>query len=96
MLALSARIHRANQRRSARPAASLLDELRSKVELTVATTPVVHRLDAAAIERARRHMKGGGTLDEACALAEPRFREMDDFMQQVFRQAIEASVKTPR
>jgi hypothetical protein len=44
-------------------------------------------IDAASLERARRHVAGGGTLEEACALIDPRYQEMSGWSKDVFKRA---------
>jgi hypothetical protein len=80
------------RRLSGRAEPGLLDQLRSKIQFTVQSSPDVRFVDAAALERARRHMAAGGTLDEACALIDPRYRQMSGWKQSVFCKAVEMAL----
>ena len=61
---------------------------RPEFRFTLETEPEVHSIDQEAIERAARHLDSGGTLDEACALMDPRYRSMNPMIQKVFKKAV--------
>ncbi|MGH8509801.1 MAG: hypothetical protein ACREVH_13965 [Gammaproteobacteria bacterium] len=97
MLGLSTQISRTKRRlrgRSSEP--TLVDELRSKVQINVQSVPDVGFIDAASLDRARRHVSCGGTLDEACALVDPRYQRMSGWSKDVFRRAVEMSLGSSR
>jgi hypothetical protein len=73
---------------------SYFDELRSKVRVfEVETEPQMHHLGADALERARRHVAAGGSLEDACAAADPRYSQLPPWAQKAFRKAIEMALR---
>lgn len=95
MLALTLQISKTHQRlRSNSGGPNLIEQLRSKVQVHVQSAPPeVGFIDAASIERARRHVAGGGTLDEACALVDARYQQMTGWSKDVFRKAVEMTLE---
>jgi hypothetical protein len=91
-LALTAQIRATMRRLEGRSEPSLFDQLRSKLQINVQSSPDVGFIDAASLERARRHVAGGGTLEEACALVDPRYQQMSGWSKDVFRRAVAMSL----
>jgi len=67
--------------------------LRSKINVTVESSPQVHFVDDAALDRAQRHLDGGGSMDEACAALDPRYRAMNGIVRSVFKKAVETALE---
>jgi hypothetical protein len=78
------------------PPPDMLSGMRSRINVTFQSSPQVQFIDDQALTRAQQHLSGGGSLDDACALVEPRYRSMNGVMQQVFRKAIEAALEQRR
>jgi hypothetical protein len=72
---------------------TLADQLGSKVQINVQSSSDVGFIDAASLQRARRHLAGGGTLEEACALVDPGYQQMSGWKKEVFRKAVERSLE---
>jgi hypothetical protein len=70
------------------PPPDFLTGMRSRININVQTAPQVQFLDNQALDRAQRHLDAGGTLDEACALADPRYRSMTGMMRTLFQTAL--------
>jgi hypothetical protein len=94
-LGLTTQISRTKRRIGGRPSGpTLVDQLRSKVQINVRTAPPdVGFIDAASLDRARQHVAGGGTLEEACALVDPRYQQMTGWSKDMFRRAVEMSLE---
>lgn len=89
MLALTNQIVGTKHRLRRRPAGpTLIDQLGSKLRVSVQSAPSVGFIDVASLERARLHLAGGGTLDEACALVDPRYPQMSGWSKDAFRRAV--------
>jgi hypothetical protein len=71
----------------------LFDQLRSKIDVNVRSEPQTFSLGTEAIERARRHVAAGGTLDEACRLADPRYESLGPWAKTAFRKALEMALR---
>lgn len=70
-----------------------LEALRSKIDIRVESEPELAIVDEAALARARQHVAAGGSLDEACELVHPRYRELGGWARSAFRSAIEAALR---
>lgn len=94
-LSLTTQISRTKQRLGGRASGpTLVDQLRSKVQINVQTAPPdVGFIDAASLDRARQHVAGGGSLEEACALVDPRYQQMTGWPKDMFRRAVEMSLE---
>lgn len=92
VLGLISQISATWQRLRRRSEPGVLEQLRPRMQITVESSPDVRVIDAAALERARRHLDGGGTVDEACALVDPRYEQMSGWSRNMFRKAIEMSL----
>lgn len=96
-LSILAKLAGIRRRLDVRPDPELRDmftQLRSKVQIDVQSEPHVTKIDAATLERARNHVARGGTLDEACAIMDPRYSEMTGWARDAFRHAVEAALKS--
>jgi hypothetical protein len=97
MLWASAQLRSIHRRLHPRPDPDdVLEALRSKVNVQVESSPQVRFVDNEALDRAENHLKPGGTLDEACALMDPRYGAMSGTMQKLFRTAVEAAIEQRR
>ncbi len=79
-----------------RAAGGLAGLLRDRIQIQIQSAPQVEFVDDAALDRAQRHLDAGGSLDDACAAADPRYREMHPMIQGVFRKAVEVSLEHRR
>jgi hypothetical protein len=78
------------------PPPDMVSGIRPRINISYQSSPQVQFLDDAALGRAQQHLDRGGTVDDACALAEPRYRSMDTAMQKIFRTAVEAALEQRR
>jgi len=91
---ISMQIYVTRRRLEPRPIGpTLVDQLGSQIQFHVQTTPEVGFVDAAALERAHRHVAAGGTVEEACALVDPRYQQMAGWKKDLFRKAVEMSLE---
>jgi hypothetical protein len=97
MLWASAQLRSIHRRLHPRPDPDdVFEALRSKVNVQVESSPQVRFVDNEALNRAENHLNQGGTLDEACALMDPRYGAMSGMMQTLFRTAVEAALEQRR
>jgi hypothetical protein len=68
----------------------------SNFTLSFQTSPQVQFIDNQALDRAQQHLDSGGSLEEACALMDPKYRSMNSMMQSVFRKAMEVALEQRR
>lgn len=78
------------------PPADMWSGLRSKINLSIQTAPQVQFINNEALDRARQHMDGGGRIEEACALMDPKYLSMNGMMQKLFQAAVQAAVNERR
>ena len=92
-LGLTARIGATRRRLEGSSGPGLFHQLRSKLQINVQSVPDVGFIDTASLERARSHVARGGTIEEACALVDPRYQQMPSGWKDVFRRAVEMSLE---
>jgi len=93
-LALAARKRRTEPRPSYAEA-DLVDGLRSILNVSVGTaTPEIHTVDERSLHTAEIYLEGGGTLDDACALIDPKYRSWPPAIKQAFQQAVRTSLES--
>jgi hypothetical protein len=97
MLWATSQIFAVRRRRNRQPDPdNLISALRSKINVTIESSPQVSFIDDAALDRAQRQLDAGGTLDEACAAIDPRYRAMNRLMKGLFQKAVEAALQQRR
>jgi hypothetical protein len=74
----------------------MLSGMRSKINVSFQTSPRVQFIDNQALDRAQQHLDSGGSLEEACALADPRYHSMNSIMQGLLKKAMEAALEQRR
>jgi|GEM_PF-5518539 len=67
-----------------------------RINVTLQTSPQVEFVGKEALDRAQQHLDAGGSLAEACALADPKYNSMNGMMQKIFQTAIQASIEERR
>jgi hypothetical protein len=78
------------------PPPDMLSGLRSKINVTYQMSPQVQFVDNQALDRAQQHLNTGGTIEEACAVMDPRYRSMNGMMQKLLQAAVQAAVDERR
>jgi hypothetical protein len=71
-----------------------LESLRSRIDIRVESEPEMVFVDEAALARAREHVASGGSIDEACELVHPGYRELSEWARGAFRNALGAALRT--
>jgi hypothetical protein len=97
MLALVNQVARTRRRQhvsSHRP--DLMNQFRSKVQVNVHTSPEIHFIDDAALDRAERHLDAGGSFDEACERMHPGYAVLDPHVKRLVQTALRASLDKRR
>lgn len=67
-----------------------------RINVTFQTSPQMEFIGKDALDRAQKHLDAGGSIDEACALADPKYNSMNGMMQKIFQTAIQASIDERR
>lgn len=68
----------------------------SRINVNYQMSPQVQFIDNQALDRARQHMDKGGTIEEACAVMDPKYLAMNGMMQKLFQTAVQAAVDERR
>lgn len=94
MLTLSMQVSKTRERLNPKAEeGNLLSQLRSKINVTVESSPHVQFIDNAALDLAQRRLDAGGSLDEACAVMDARYKSMNSVMKRVFQKAMETALE---
>lgn len=67
-----------------------------RIHVKFQTTPQMEFIGNDALDRAQKHLDAGGSIEEACALADPKYNSMNAMMQKIFQAAIQASIDERR
>ncbi len=78
------------------PPPDVLSGMKSRINVSFQTSPQVQFIDNQALDRAQQHLDSGGSLEEACALMDSKYRSMNSVMQGVFKKAVEVALEQRR